>query len=195
MQYANKYRFFASSPAASPEKPTTKAIVLDCEMAEVKGLSSEVVQVCAVDYLTGTVLLNKLVDPGEKVYDWRPEIHGITHATMQEAVSQGLALAGWTEARVELWKLLDEDTILVGQALQHDLKALRMVHPRVVDSAILAKTHSARRGTGTNSACKKFAMNCLTWRSEIMKEGYMTALKTFLPQEKSFCGACRTKTS
>jgi DNA polymerase III epsilon subunit-like protein len=108
-------------------------------MAGVKGLRSEVILVCAVDYFTGAVLLNRVVDPGEKVRDWRTKIHGITEAAMKAAVSSGQALAGWAGARAELWKLIDQDTILIGHALQHDLDVLRMVHTRIVDSAILAR--------------------------------------------------------
>lgn len=108
-------------------------------MAGVKGLRSEVILVCAIDYFTGAVLLNKFVDPGERVRDWRTKIHGITEAAMKAAASQGQVLAGWAGARAELWKLIDQDTILIGHALQHDLDVMRMVHTRIVDSAILAR--------------------------------------------------------
>jgi DNA polymerase III epsilon subunit-like protein len=67
-------------------------------MAQVKGLRSEVILICAVDYFTGAVLLNRLVHPDEIVRDWRTKIHGITDAAMKKAVSQGHVLAGWTEA-------------------------------------------------------------------------------------------------
>jgi len=108
-------------------------------MAQVKGLRSEVILICAIDYFTGAVLLNKLVNPCERVYNWRTKIHGITDAKMRKAFLQGRDLAGWREARAELWKLIDQNTILVGHALHHDLDVLRMVHTRVVDSAILAR--------------------------------------------------------
>jgi DNA polymerase III epsilon subunit-like protein len=108
-------------------------------MAQVQGLRSEVILVCAVDYFTGAVLLNRFVHPGERVRDWRTKIHGITDATIEKAVSQRHALAGWTDARAELWKLIDQNTILVGHALQHDLDVLRMVHTWVMESAILAR--------------------------------------------------------
>lgn len=122
--------------------PKSYAIVLDCEMVGVRepsGLAQNVIQVCAIDYLTGAVLVNKLVQPEGRVRDWRTEIHGVTGAMMENAVSQGHALAGWSAARAELWKLIDENTILIGHALHHDLDALRMLHTRIVDSAILAR--------------------------------------------------------
>lgn len=58
---------------------------------------------------------------------------------MNKAVSQRTALLGWKQARAQLWQLIDRDTILIGHALQNDLDVLRMVHTRVVDSAILAR--------------------------------------------------------
>ncbi len=158
VQDPDKYRSFASSPAASPQNPIFRAITLDCEMAEVEGLGNEIILICAIDYFTGAVLLNKLVDPGLKVLDWRTKIHGITGSTMETAVSQGLALAGWTEARAELWKLIDQSTILVGHALQHDLDILRMVHTRVVDSAILSRNAVGRHTPrwALQKLCKEF---------------------------------------
>ncbi|CZR60604.1 related to RNA EXonuclease [Phialocephala subalpina] len=155
--HANKYQTFASSPPASSQKPTFQAITLDCEMAEVKGLRSEVILICAVDYFTGAVLLNSLVSPGETIRDWRTEIHGITSSAMDWAISQERALAGWKEAREELWKLIDQNTILVGHALQHDLDVLRMVHTRVVDSAILARNAvgTYNRQWGLQKLCKE----------------------------------------
>ncbi|KAE8454688.1 hypothetical protein EG329_000311 [Mollisiaceae sp. DMI_Dod_QoI] len=126
-------------------------------MAQVKGLRSAVILICAVDFFTGAVLLNKLVSPGEKVRDWRTEIHGIKGSAMKYAISQGQALAGWKEAREELWKLMDQNTILIGHALQHDLDVLRMVHTRVVDSAILARNAVGmyNRQWGLQKLCKE----------------------------------------
>lgn len=135
----NRYATFKSTPASSISKPKFEAVVLDCEMAGVAGGASEPVSICAVDYLTGAVLLNKLVCPTGKVTSWRSSIHGVTKAMMLAAVADGEALAGWNGARQEVWNLINDSTILVGHALQHDLDTLRIIHHRVVDSAILAQ--------------------------------------------------------
>ena len=137
--HATKYRELALSPAPLPKKPKFKAVVLDCEMAETTHFKNKVILVCAVDYFTGAVLLEKLVNPSAPIRNWRASIHGITNDTMRKAVMGKTALSGWKEARAQLWQLIDRDTILVGHALQHDLDVLRMVHTRVVDSAILAR--------------------------------------------------------
>lgn len=135
----DRYKTFKSTPASLISRQKFRAVVLDCEMAGVAGGTDEAVSICAVDYLTGGVLLNKLVCPTGKVFSWRSGIHGITKVAMSAAVANGEALAGWQDARQEVWKLIDDSTILVGHALQYDLDVLRIVHHRVVDSAILAQ--------------------------------------------------------
>src|ERR1700709_1274014 len=72
----DRYTTFKSTPAFSILKPKFEAVVLDCEMAGVAGGASEVISICAVDYLTGAVLLDKLVCPTGKVTNWRSGIHG-----------------------------------------------------------------------------------------------------------------------
>ncbi|KAK7696826.1 hypothetical protein SLS64_014157 [Diaporthe eres] len=117
---------------------TRKAVVLDCEMVGVAGGASELVSLAAVDLLTGELLVNSLVHPRQPVVDWRTQIHGISPAGLLVARAQGLALDGWQAATAELFKHVDQDTVLIGQSLQYDLAALHIRHARVVDSAILA---------------------------------------------------------
>ncbi|KAJ3573264.1 hypothetical protein NPX13_g4762 [Xylaria arbuscula] len=129
---------FRQTPVASA-KPKFRAVALDCEMAGIPGGGSEVILLCATDFVTGAVLINRLVCPSVAITDMRTRIHGVTKSSLDKATSQGQALAGWEGARSELWKYIDDKTILVGHALEHDLGALRMIHPRVVDSSILSE--------------------------------------------------------
>lgn len=147
---------FQQTPAASAE-PKFRAVALDCEMAGIASGASEVIWLCATDFVTGAVLVNRLVCPRERITEMRSDIHGITESTLGEATFQGQALAGWAEARSELWKYIDDNTILVGHALQHDLRALRMIHPRVVDSGILSANAVRYRGTqfGLKTLCSE----------------------------------------
>ncbi|KAI1364790.1 ribonuclease H-like domain-containing protein [Xylaria arbuscula] len=129
---------FRQTPVASAEAKF-RAVALDCEMAGIPGGGSEVILLCATDFVTGAVLINRLVCPSVAITDMRTRIHGVTKSSLDKATSQGQALAGWEGARSELWKYIDDKTILVGHALEHDLGALRMIHPRVVDSSILSE--------------------------------------------------------
>lgn len=115
-----------------------KAVVLDCEMVGVEGGASELVSLTAVDFLTGELVVDSLVRPRQPVIDWRTHIHGISPAGLSIAHARGLTLDGWQSARAELFKHVDQDTVLIGQSLQYDLAALHIQHACVVDSAILA---------------------------------------------------------
>jgi len=108
-------------------------------MAGVVGNVGQVVLLCAADYLTGETIINKHVQPTSRVVDWRTRVSGVTQQTMAAAIARGEALAGWREAREELWKFVDADTVLIGHSLQNDLDVLRVIHAKVVDSAILAR--------------------------------------------------------
>lgn len=113
-------------------------MVLDCEMVGVEGGASELVSLTAVDFLTGELVVNSLVEPRQPVVDWRTQIHGISPAGLAMARARGLTLDGWQTARAELFKHVDQDTVLIGHSLQYDLAALHIRHACVVDSAILA---------------------------------------------------------
>ena len=108
-------------------------------MAGVAGGAGEVILLCVTDYVTGALLINQFVCPSEKITQMRSSIHGISKSTLDNAILQRQTLSGWEGARSELWKYIDDNTILVGHALGHDLDGLRIIHPRIVDSGILSR--------------------------------------------------------
>ncbi|TFA99699.1 Small RNA degrading nuclease 2 [Trichoderma ghanense] len=129
---------FRQTPMRQPAVKKRRAVVIDCEMAEAVDGSDELISLCAIDFLTGGTLVNNLVIPSRPIKDWRTNIHGIGVPELYEAIMNQEALSGWIAARQELWKHIDETTILIGQTICYDFEALRLVHTRVVDSAILA---------------------------------------------------------
>ncbi|KAF2131499.1 hypothetical protein P153DRAFT_383600 [Dothidotthia symphoricarpi CBS 119687] len=151
------------SPAHNPQAPRRGAVALDCEMVGVgvgvgKSLC-EVARISAIDCLSGEILIDTLVQPTQPVTDWRTKYSGITMKAMVAGVAENRVLKGWPEARAELWKYVDSHTVLVGQALNHDLEALRMQHWRVVDAGILAKDAvgaGVPRRWGLKTLCTEF---------------------------------------
>ncbi|CCX10693.1 Similar to RNA exonuclease 3; acc. no. Q12090 [Pyronema omphalodes CBS 100304] len=137
-----KYHHFAKTPQRTGLTKCV-AIVLDCEMAGVKGGQGELIQLVAVDFFTGKTLIDTLVAPTLPIVDWRSWISGVTKQDMDYAIRMGKALDGWQGARKELWKHIDSETILIGHALNHDLDVLRIIHTNVIDSGILARRVSA----------------------------------------------------
>lgn len=91
-------------------------MVIDCEMVgiEQKGGTSELACVSAIDFFTGVILVNTLVEQFLDVSDWRTQWSGITSKGMGEAVASSKALKGSTAVRAELFKFMDSQTILVG---------------------------------------------------------------------------------
>ncbi|PYH85255.1 exonuclease, partial [Aspergillus uvarum CBS 121591] len=120
-----------------------KAVVIDCEMMMTddpyeRGRSyNALAYLAAVDFLTGEVLIDRYVRPAGRVTYWNTRVTGITPRKMNAAIKHGQAFESWGAARHSLWEFVDLDTVLIGHALHNDLNALGIIHPRVVDTAIV----------------------------------------------------------
>ncbi|KAG5639273.1 hypothetical protein H0H81_004934 [Sphagnurus paluster] len=71
------------------------------------------------------------MDPGVEVIDYITRFSGITAENLSKAV---LPL---TSIRRSLDKLIDANTVLIGHALDNDLKTLRIIHHKCVDTVVL----------------------------------------------------------
>lgn len=155
-------KYSLTKPIAAPTHSISASkrcvIALDCEMVNIRRTASELARLSAIDFLTGEILIDTLVQPCHTVTDWRTEWSGITAQAIDAAVASGTALKGSTAARKELFKYMDSTTILVGHAVHHDLAALGILHNRTVDSALLAKEavgNSVKRDWGLKVLCKE----------------------------------------
>ncbi|KAK6070671.1 arylamine n-acetyltransferase 1 [Seiridium cupressi] len=128
--------------AQSSSKTIRRVVAIDCEMVGVRPNNpqedkarSELAQLCAIDVLTGEVLIDKLVLPKETVVDWRTRYSGVSYPATRIAKAQGRLLHGWRAARTELLNYVDAETIIVGHSVLHDLQMLRLAHSKIVDTA------------------------------------------------------------
>ncbi|KAF8759964.1 EXOIII protein [Rhizoctonia solani] len=113
----------------SPRSAILDVAALDCEMIyTTAGMS--IARVSVIDG-AGKCVYDKLIklDPGVEVLDYNTRFSGIR--SLEEAQ---LDLDG---VRREMRKFIGPETILIGHALENDMRALRMVHLNVVDTAIL----------------------------------------------------------
>ncbi|EAQ93736.1 hypothetical protein CHGG_01971 [Chaetomium globosum CBS 148.51] len=140
-----------NNPPRHHHTAAAAAVVLDCEMAGTSA-GDYPIAVSVVDFFTGAVLVDALVRPGAGVVvqDWRSGITGIGAARIADAgragSGDGEPLAGREGAREAVLRFVDGETVVVGQAVRFDLRALGIVHGRVVDSAVLAAEASGRFG-------------------------------------------------
>jgi len=72
------------------------------------------------------------MDEGVEIIDYITRFSGLTAETYAPQAKHSL-----TAIRRLLDSLIDEETIIVGHGLENDLKTLRMVHHRVIDTAVL----------------------------------------------------------
>ncbi|EEY54885.1 exonuclease, putative [Phytophthora infestans T30-4] len=103
---------------------------LDCEMCETD-IGMELTRVTAVD-ITGNVVYDQLVKPQSTIINYHTKFSGISEETLRDTK--------YTLADVQrdlTTRLLFKDTILVGHSLTSDLRALRLVHSTIGDTAIL----------------------------------------------------------
>ncbi|MCO5607725.1 hypothetical protein L7F22_061924 [Adiantum nelumboides] len=124
-------------------------ISLDCEMVECDDKTKGLVRVCAID-AEYKVLVDMLVKPERPVIDYLTPITGISEADLRHVT------CGFHEAQTAVLALLSLDTILVGHSLHNDLKALKIDHPRVIDTSFLFRFRNKPEcyNAGLNSLCK-----------------------------------------
>ena len=104
-------------------------VAIDCEMV-LTAYGSQLARVTAVDE-RGAVLVDELVLPPHPITDYKTRYSGITERLLR-GVTTTLA-----QARARLLSVVSADTIVVGHSLECDLRALKLVHRRVIDSAVV----------------------------------------------------------
>ncbi|OWB57847.1 nuclease activity protein [[Candida] boidinii] len=105
-----------------------KMISLDCEMAYTsKGF--ELIKLSIVDFMTEKTLMDRIIKPYGEVIDLNSHVSGI-ESIPEDAMS-------YDHAMKFLYKITDENTIIVGHGLENDLNVLRIIYPNIIDTAIL----------------------------------------------------------
>ncbi|POM74361.1 nuclease [Phytophthora palmivora] len=103
---------------------------LDCEMCETD-IGMELTRVTVVD-IKGVVVYDQLVKPQSTIINYHTEFSGISEETLRDTKC---ILADVQRDLTS--RFLFKDTILVGHSLTSDLRALRLVHLTIGDTAIL----------------------------------------------------------
>lgn len=130
---------------------------LDCEMCyTVVGL--ELTRITVVDF-DEKVVLDKFVQPLNRVIDYNTRFSGITEKTLSTPEARTLP-----EIQAILLSMFHARTILVGHSLESDLKALKMIHSKVIDTSIL---YPHKMGPPKKRALKTL---CIDYLKKIIQE-------------------------
>lgn len=111
------------SDANPAKKEPGNYLAIDCEMVGVgdKGSESILARVSIVNF-HGATILDRFVRPQEKVTDYRTWVSGVRPKDLKGAPS-------FSEVQGEVANLI-KGKVLVGHAIQNDLKALLLSHPK-----------------------------------------------------------------
>ncbi|KAH8830486.1 ribonuclease H-like protein [Flagelloscypha sp. PMI_526] len=135
-----RHAFSELLPVKPEGNPTQlDVIALDCEMCYTTG-GMRVARVSCVDG-NATTVFDEFVkmDEGVEIIDFNTRFSGITQELYDSAVLQLF------DIRKALDGLMNQNTILVGHALNNDLNTLRIVHRRCVDTSIIFQRNGYRR--------------------------------------------------
>ncbi|KAG7549620.1 Exonuclease RNase T/DNA polymerase III [Arabidopsis thaliana x Arabidopsis arenosa] len=147
------------------EPTKIEMIAIDCEMVLCEDGSEAVVRVAAVDRDL-KVILDEFVKPNQPVVDYRTFITGLTAKDLEKATLSVV------DIQEKLLMFLSEDTILVGQSLNHDLKVLKMDHARVIDTSLVFKYNydGTRKPLRLKRPSLNYLCKCILGY-EVQKEG------------------------
>ncbi|KAF2448616.1 hypothetical protein P171DRAFT_428659 [Karstenula rhodostoma CBS 690.94] len=121
------------------------AVALDCEMGTAESGDTELIKVTLIDYFTGEVLVNNIVEPDVPLRHLNTKYSGVTWGHMREAQRKRTGLKATTGARNAVWKFVGAQTIVVGHGVHNDLRSMKWIHEHVVDSFVIESNIKKRR--------------------------------------------------
>ncbi|TRY71097.1 hypothetical protein TCAL_06530 [Tigriopus californicus] len=115
-----------SKPECFAQNPGVFA--LDCEMGFTT-VGFELIRVTVVE-VDGSEIYDSLVWTEHPILDYNTKFSGITHRDMERGSPKSLK-----QVQTDLLELFNSETILVGHALENDLRALKLFHTKICDTS------------------------------------------------------------
>ncbi|EDO17720.1 hypothetical protein Kpol_1033p25 [Vanderwaltozyma polyspora DSM 70294] len=106
-------------------------LALDCEMA-FTSLGYEMIRLTIVDFFSLQTLFDEIIQPIGDIIDLNTQFSGVHGIDRNTALTYQAAIG-----RVLCNQLINKNSILIGHGLENDLNVLRIVHHKVIDTAII----------------------------------------------------------
>lgn len=130
-ELANRFKDFVMTKSEyAPVTSSSPMFGLDCEMCYTSAGSNEVTRISVVNENCESIY-ETLVLPKNKILNYLTQYSGIT-AEMMTNVTKTLE-----DVQRDIQELLPRDAILVGQSLNCDLMACKMMHPYIIDTSVI----------------------------------------------------------
>ncbi|CAH0694135.1 unnamed protein product [Spodoptera exigua] len=113
----------------APVTPSSPMFGIDCEMC-LTNAGSELTRISVVNE-KHEVIYESLVKPYNDITDYLTKFSGITKSLLHNVTKR------LEDVQNDLRTLLPPDSILVGQSLNTDMHALKMMHPYIIDTSLL----------------------------------------------------------
>ncbi|BGP05349.1 hypothetical protein JCM10049v2_001154 [Rhodotorula toruloides] len=151
-----------------PEREGPKRVLgMDCEMCLTDD-GSELTRLSVVD-MDGNSVYDKLVKPDKPIRDYLTRFSGMTAEKLEGVMTR------LVDVQRDLTQLMDYNTILVGHSLECDLKVLKLIHSKVIDTSVI---YQHPRGPPFKASLKWLAQKWL--KKEIQVQGNGTDGKPVL---------------
>ncbi|ESZ94348.1 hypothetical protein SBOR_5257 [Sclerotinia borealis F-4128] len=124
---------------------------LDCEMCMTGKGEFSLTRISIVSW-DGSVVLDELVKPEKPIIDYLTQYSGMTEAMLAPVTTT------LQDIQKKLVELFHPRTILIGHSLDSDLKALKLTHPYIIDTAVI---YPHPRGPPLKSSLKWLAQKYL----------------------------------
>lgn len=128
--------YVMSKDEYNPVTATSPMFGLDCEMC-ITRVGSELTRISVVNEKHETVY-ESFVKPYNSIIDYVTRYSGITKSILENVTKR------LEDVQKELRELLPPDAILVGQSLNTDLHALKMMHPYIIDTSLIYNLNGER---------------------------------------------------
>jgi RNA exonuclease 1 len=133
----NDFHELTNSDNNKPEQKN-KMLIVDCEMV-ISEAGFELARATIVNF-EGEVIFDELFKPSVEIINYNTEFSGITQA-MLEPVTNTLQ----NKLYPFLETIVCPETIMVGHSLENDLRAMKLIHNKVIDSSVLFMTKSGSK--------------------------------------------------